>query len=1170
LSVPVLGDARNVTVAIRVAEIWQELRVGAVSEPTVFGVGGTFFRAEKRSWTALPPAYLESSELVLLPAAIVRNTSPLELRVTLGRGVPGRVKLGVPQSDPPYERCTIRAQGAMAYFGAPAELRLAGSGSDAFSNPVEIRAPKDEEDEFIELSLDVLGAPQLVIRRGHDPVIIAARVFINCSGVPISVASDRGTLNGDVVVLPALEEKEEITLQLSRTSVRATQALPSDWSTMSLALENDKRMGFSLQATSIEGTFGKGRAFHLYPGAIITNSTEHSFDVRERSIGQPNPFGRLDPGGRLVIVEHLRSPLTVELALAGTGAWSAAIPLVDSASGSQDLVMGEHVLCAQLVPLRGLISLALCPGSRLRCANETGEEVVVSTLEPKPTQFNVEPHKTRDIGFVSPFFHPQLEVNVQLGTRTARAINLLAVGNQPGGGFTVSVTLQNGLKVLTVTDGEGERPVPKNREIILSLPRVGVSLVTDREAFYAEAAVVRARSMSTSEKRVLSLAVSEVQADFRCEGREMPVVLANRAEGERPALLLEVAQAASLQEVSHYLKVDVTLDDIEVDASDALLQFITGFSAACRTETKDHATLEAQPLVDTFEVPPVPSIVQVDNLKINAVGLHLWCKLALANVRFLPQALKVVVALLSVSGNFTLDGALVTLEERKFEGHRGSMGAFLDSLRSEYTSSFLQSLFSLLGHSSLLNVPKVPLKIGQNTVGYALTTAATTVDEVGGLVERLTFDDEYVKEQQRLRKTKRLTGVGDGLVEGSKRIGEGVLGLFDVIVKPIEGVNEGKDVGEKIGGFFGGLVKGAVGTVVKPVSKIGQAATDIVGGVKATVCEEADHAKRLCELERRPQRLLYGPLRAAKEFSIFDAIAKAQLGPIDGVEAVIPLGRTQADANRIIVLLVFATSLILCEMAMPVKEKDQEDEELDVLSHSVDNILTQLFRPATKTFDMLEKSVTSNPEAIRNVKSKILLADIEDIRVTQLGIEITARTGTLIIPTTGKSDEVKAELLHGIQRSTQGRSPDWTRLREAVWREREGEKGESAEEHDIKVVSVWQFERFYLGQGWTAPGGMVVGDDNETKWVWCDASRAKHPRLQPGLSLTVAQAAKVPPIEMGSLWTTVEGSAWEYRTGSGTDAEGWMYAFGMSAGTWDPANGTSTFVRKREWIRQYR
>ena len=113
--------------------------------------------------------------------------------------------------------------------------------------------------------------------------------------------------------------------------------------------------------------------------------------------------------------------------------------------------------------------------------------------------------------------------------------------------------------------------------------------------------------------------------------------------------------------------------------------------------------------------------------------------------------------------------------------------------------------------------------------------------------------------------------------------------------KPIEGVQEGRD----FCGFCRGVGTGAVGTIVKPVSKIGQAATDIVGGVHAQVCEEAPHAKRICEVPLRPQRLLYGPLYAAFSMdpSAFDANAKAELGAIDGVEAVIPLGRPGDEAD---------------------------------------------------------------------------------------------------------------------------------------------------------------------------------------------------------------------------------------------------------------------------------
>ena len=77
----------------------------------------------------------------------------------------------------------------------------------------------------------------------------------------------------------------------------------------------------------------------------------------------------------------------------------------------------------------------------------------------------------------------------------------------------------------------------------------------------------------------------------------------------------------------------------------------------------------------------------------------------------------------------------------------------------------------------MLNIPKIPLRIGQETVGYALGTATTAVSEVGGLFERLTFDEAYVKEQQRLRKEKRIQDIGDGFVEGGNRILEGAVGL---------------------------------------------------------------------------------------------------------------------------------------------------------------------------------------------------------------------------------------------------------------------------------------------------------------------------------------------------------------------------------------------------------
>ena len=62
-------------------------------------------------------------------------------------------------------------------------------------------------------------------------------------------------------------------------------------------------------------------------------------------------------------------------------------------------------------------------------------------------------------------------------------------------------------------------------------------------------------------------------------------------------------------------------------------------------DSQEGHPLQVRPLEETFAIPPVPAVVQVDTLDIKRVDLYCWCSLALANVRFLPEALKVVVRL---------------------------------------------------------------------------------------------------------------------------------------------------------------------------------------------------------------------------------------------------------------------------------------------------------------------------------------------------------------------------------------------------------------------------------------------------------------------------------------------------------------------------------------------
>merc|ERR1719183_2204615 len=89
--------------------------------------------------------------------------------------------------------------------------------------------------------------------------------------------------------------------------------------------------------------------------------------------------------------------------------------------------------------------------------------------------------------------------------------------------------------------------------------------------------------------------------------------------------------------------------------------------------------------------------------------------------------------------------------------------------------------------------------------------------EGASLLNNLTFDDEYVAKQRKIRANKNITGVADGIVEAGKSLATGVEGMFDVFTKPVQGAQTGG-----IGGFFTGLGSGAVSTFVKPISAMGQ------------------------------------------------------------------------------------------------------------------------------------------------------------------------------------------------------------------------------------------------------------------------------------------------------------------------------------------------------------
>lgn len=79
-------------------------------------------------------------------------------------------------------------------------------------------------------------------------------------------------------------------------------------------------------------------------------------------------------------------------------------------------------------------------------------------------------------------------------------------------------------------------------------------------------------------------------------------------------------------------------------------------------------------------------------------------------------------------------------------------------------------------------------------------------------------------------RSRRIAGVGDGLVQGTEAIAQGVaFGVSGMISKPIENAKE-----KGLLGFIQGLGKAAVGVVIQPVSGVLDFVSLTVNGVGAS------------------------------------------------------------------------------------------------------------------------------------------------------------------------------------------------------------------------------------------------------------------------------------------------------------------------------------------------
>jgi hypothetical protein len=754
-------------------------------------------------------------------------------------------------------------------------------------------------------------------------------------------------------------------------------------------------------------------------------------------------------------------------------------------------------------------------------------------------------------------------------------------------------------------------------QIECKLSQLGISLVGElpvpQELLYIHLDLVRFEMQSQADGvQQFSLAVSDAQVNCQIPGRvdaktrderkkdallfkdaQSPaVIVSNNADSERAFLHLVLQRGATSSRDLCVPKAEIALDGLHVDVDTEFLDAFVAFMQQSVSTNEFGVPLHyisqsaGKPITLDFSPPPLPWVLEVTSLKISELSLQLWARMKLESLSFLPKIWRHAIAVLSLQGDeLTLEGAQITLPMKKLPPHRGSLTDFVRSLVTEYAGAFLKDAASVLGKSSLLNVPMAPLKIGGTAFAFMSDSVGLVAGEVGSLLSNLAFDDDYIRKQQQSRANKKIRGVGDGLAEAGGTLLAGVEGLKDIVTKPVQGARA-----SGFGGFLKGAVKGVTGAVVKPIAAVGQAVQDVGTGLANTMSADTQEMKERRERVRsRLPRMLFTDLGVLRKWSRLEAEVQSQLGSAltRGAIEIILLNQV---ANLRNVLLLFNSRLVY----VPVKVSRESNEQLQrqettgvlasaekVMAHNLKPVNTLLYgvqNVAGKGSANHSAETGTEPDLAERA-TQFVFTNLKEVRLKPLAglhgasdiLEMTDTDGVvhpLHMPLV--STIVKDVLVNGL-RSALGASrhgvANWEPLRkvlEAEHRLREvDDSAEGDETSGQKILEVFEFQRFHsMSREWRTPFHAIW--DSEASWRWMDASGSRHPQLTSKDDKDKKQMvlAHVPPCAFNMFKPVSE---WKIDVQPGTDTNGWRYSLGWNNSTWDSKPGSFNRVRKRLW-----
>ena len=559
--------------------------------------------------------------------------------------------------------------------------------------------------------------------------------------------------------------------------------------------------------------------------------------------------------------------------------WREVVPLEQNGVGTWSLFSkAGKVVTLDIVPNEGVTTVSILPDPLYVIHNKTSHQVRFC-MEGERKWLTVKSRESTPLGWKYPFTALTPSVTVDFGDEAIK-VDLSLVYQGQSRYVKLATGLSHPRSIdLIVLDRTRKCEIDQfSFKIALAIPAISVSLCTGlSEVLYTELSFIRAFYVGdTRGSQKLELVIAKLQVESGIHGREThPAILRNKGKDGTSFLRLSLDGVAAQATDAAVLKLaNIEADTLIIDIDDAVLESCARFATDLfpnQVNTGPSLTSWLSSILPVSEQHldpiPLPPLLAIAKLAASDIKLKLWVSLSIANLMNVSPVVKVLLRVVTISGKFKIHGAKLSLKHREFQPYRGPIQEYFTFLQSEYGVALFTALVGLLSKSSLLNIPLYPIKVLSKTGSIGIGSIGAAVNDVGSAIDKFVFDEDYAASQERMRKKKDITTIAGGFHEGAKRAIEGVEGLFDIFRQPIVGARD-----HGVEGFIKGLGRGIVGSVVKPVTKVGEAIGDITTGM-SKLAASADVSKgRPVTARCRLPRALYSGRGLIQEYSKVDAV----------------------------------------------------------------------------------------------------------------------------------------------------------------------------------------------------------------------------------------------------------------------------------------------------------